>query len=294
MSGETVDRQGALLTGKTPRVLAFDEAARALEPDEVARTLEPAEVTRELGLLEVARPGDLAETARTLDFPEAMRAPVLSEDARVLGFTEAPRALDLSEAPRVLGFTEALRTLVLRGFRRVSALFMRLAQAMNGIVLYNRDAFRFKGVVMRLVYASSLLTVALSVVMGLQSISLLPAAAKSKAAAKGDTTTAASDSKKSKDLSVKITNLSSSVKLGGQATCSVQTDPNALCKITVTLKSGPAKSTGLGSMHADDKGVATWNWKVASNTSTGEWPVDVECSLKGAKGKASGKIKIEK
>jgi hypothetical protein len=147
---------------------------------------------------------------------------------------------------------------------------------------------------MRLVYASSLLTVALSVVMGLQSTSLLPAAAKSKAAAKGDTTAAPSDSKKSKDLSVKITNLSSSVKLGGQATCSVQTEPDALCKITVTLKSGPAKSTGLGSMHADDKGVATWNWKVASNTSTGEWPVDVDCSLKGAKGKASGKIKIEK
>jgi hypothetical protein len=132
--------------------------------------------------------------------------------------------------------------------------------------------------------------------MGWQSVSPLPAAAKSKASS---TTALASKSggtetKKSNELAVKITNLSSPVKLGGQATCSIQTEPNALCKITVSLKSGPAKSTGLNSQHADDKGVATWNWKVANNTSVGEWPVDIDCSLKGAKGKASGKITLEK
>ena len=152
---------------------------------------------------------------------------------------------------------------------------------------------------MRLVYASSFVTVALSLAMCMQSASLLPADAK-KADAKGSATAAdstksgAADAKKSKDLNVKITNLTSPVKLGGQASCSVQTEPNALCKITVSLKSGPAKSAGLGSQHADDKGVSTWNWKVASNTSPGDWPVDIECSLKGAKGKASGKLTIQK
>src|SRR5271165_4837510 len=151
---------------------------------------------------------------------------------------------------------------------------------------------------MRLVYAS----IAVSVALGLQMASISPALAKSKAAAKSDAGTAAgatkaekSDAKGAKDLSVKITSLSSPVKLGSQATCSIQTTPDALCKITVNLKSGPAKSTGLSAQHADAKGVATWNWKVASNTSTGDWPVDIDCSLKGGgKGKASGKITIEK
>lgn len=97
-----------------------------------------------------------------------------------------------------------------------------------------------------------------------------------------------------KTIDVAITKLTSPVKPGSDATCEIKTEPNALCKIEVKLKSGVSTAAALKAIHADDKGVAAWNWKVAANAAVGEWPVTVSCSLKGAKGTAAGTLKIAK
>ena len=140
---------------------------------------------------------------------------------------------------------------------------------------------------MKKVYASSLI----AVVIGALSSGLMvagPAFAKDAAA----TPAKAADAKKTIDVS--ITKLSSPVKPGDDATCAIKTEAGALCKIEVKLKSGASKAAALKQQRADDKGIATWNWKIAANASPGDWPVTVDCSLKGAKGSASGTLKIAK
>jgi hypothetical protein len=107
-------------------------------------------------------------------------------------------------------------------------------------------------------------------------------------------TTAASTKSDKKDSSLKITNITSPIKGGADATVSVTTEPNAMCTITVKYRSGPATAAGLKSQRADKDGKASWTWKVGKNTAVGEWPVDVTSSLKGSKGKASTTLKIEK
>lgn len=105
--------------------------------------------------------------------------------------------------------------------------------------------------------------------------------------------TAPAKSEKSKDLSVKIVSMPS-VKAGADATATVQTEADALCKITVKYKSGPATAAGLKAQHADKDGKVTWTWKVSKNTAAGDWPVEITASSKGAKGSASGTLKVEK
>ena len=141
---------------------------------------------------------------------------------------------------------------------------------------------------MKKVYASSLIAVVFGALSsGLIAIS--PAFAKDAAPA---SPAKAADAKKT--LEVAITKLTSPVKPGDDATVAIKTDPGALCKIEVKLKSGASKAAALKSQRADDKGVTTWNWKIAANAAPGDWPVTVDCSLKGAKGTASGTLKIAK
>jgi hypothetical protein len=139
---------------------------------------------------------------------------------------------------------------------------------------------------MKRVYASSLV----AVIIGALSSGFFVAPSFAKNAAAGSSKTAAA--KKSIDCS--ITKLTSPVKPGDDATCTIKTEPNALCKIEVKLKSGASTAAGLKSQHADDKGLATWSWKIAANAAVGDWPVTVDCSLKGAKGSTSGTLKIAK
>jgi len=136
-----------------------------------------------------------------------------------------------------------------------------------------------------------LLTVVIAVSISSQLSAGTPALAKKSS---GGGTPAATTSESKKDLSLKIVSITSPVKGGSDATVVIQTDPDALCKITVKLKSGPASAAGLKAQHADSTGKATWNWKVAKNTSAGEWPVEITASSKGAKGSASGTLKVEK
>jgi hypothetical protein len=141
---------------------------------------------------------------------------------------------------------------------------------------------------MKKVYASSLIAVALGALIS-SSIALVPALAKGPAASTASKT---ADAKKTLDLS--ITKLTSPVKPGDDATVAIKTDPGALCKIEVKLKSGPSTAAGLKSQRADDKGVATWSWKIAPNAAVGDWPVTINVSSKGAKGTAAGTLKIAK
>lgn len=141
---------------------------------------------------------------------------------------------------------------------------------------------------MKKVYASSLIAVALGALIS-TSVASVPAIAKGAAASTASKT---ADAKKTLDVS--ITKLTSPVKPGDDATVAIKTDAGALCKIEVKLKSGPSTAAGLKSQRADDKGVASWSWKIAPNAAIGEWPVTVSTSLKGAKGTATGTLKITK
>jgi hypothetical protein len=139
---------------------------------------------------------------------------------------------------------------------------------------------------MKKVYASSMM----AVVIGALSSGLIvvaPTWAK-------DAPASATKTSEKKTIDVSITKLSSPVKPGDDATCAIKTEPNALCKIEVKLKSGASKAAALKAQRADDKGVTTWNWKTAPNAAVGDWPVTVDCSSKGAKGSASGTLKIAK
>jgi hypothetical protein len=144
---------------------------------------------------------------------------------------------------------------------------------------------------MKKVYASSLIAFIFAVLISnIFFVFVEPAKAKGVGKA---TTSKVEDSKKS--IQATITKLTSPVKPGEEANISIKTEPGALCRIEVKLKSGISKAAALKTQRADDKGVATWTWKIAANAAAGDWPVTIECSLKGAgKGTALGTLKIAK
>ena len=76
---------------------------------------------------------------------------------------------------------------------------------------------------------------------------------------------------------IRFTTVRSPVKLRGTASVTIATTPGASCAITVTYKSGPSGASGLEPKAADASGRVTWSWTVGSNTSTGDWPIDVRC-----------------
>jgi len=95
-------------------------------------------------------------------------------------------------------------------------------------------------------------------------------------------------------LSLKVVKVTSPLKAGSDATATVQTDPNAMCNITVKYKSGPATAAGLKAQRADKDGKCSWTWKVAKNCSPGDWPVDFTASSKGSKATASSTLTVQK
>ncbi|HEY9777665.1 MAG TPA: hypothetical protein V6C81_28130 [Planktothrix sp.] len=122
-----------------------------------------------------------------------------------------------------------------------------------------------------------------------QMITAMPAVAK-----KSSSSSAQSTAPDAQKLSLSLVNITSPVKAGADATATVQTSADALCKINVKLKSGAASSKGLEPTHADKSGKATWNWKVAKNTAAGDWPVEFTASLKGSKASTTGTLKVTK
>jgi len=86
------------------------------------------------------------------------------------------------------------------------------------------------------------------------------------------------------DLRVAVVSLSSPVAPSGDATLEVQTTPGAACRIAVHYKSGPSRARGLVPKTADGKGRVAWLWRVGSNTTPGQWPIEVTCEKGAARG----------
>jgi len=57
---------------------------------------------------------------------------------------------------------------------------------------------------------------------------------------------------------------------GGDATVTVRTQPRSACELGFILPSGePSAAGGLGPRTADEEGICSWTWTIASNTGTG-------------------------
>src|SRR2546426_5838350 len=78
-------------------------------------------------------------------------------------------------------------------------------------------------------------------------------------------------------LSIRITSLTSTVGPGTGARLEIQTAPGAVCNIVVVYKSGPSRARGLEPKVADARGQIAWVWRVGTNTTSGTWPILIEC-----------------
>ena len=76
---------------------------------------------------------------------------------------------------------------------------------------------------------------------------------------------------------VVITKHPGRVGRGYYASIAEKTNPNAKCSLKVVYKSGPSRAQGVGARSASASGVASWSWKVGTNTTPGSWPVIVTC-----------------
>ncbi|ACV57083.1 nuclease (SNase domain protein) [Alicyclobacillus acidocaldarius subsp. acidocaldarius DSM 446] len=65
------------------------------------------------------------------------------------------------------------------------------------------------------------------------------------------------------------------VQRGGYASVTIQTTPGALGTIEVDYKTGPSHASGLEPKTADSSGRITWEWRVGSSTTAGQWPVTI-------------------
>jgi len=59
---------------------------------------------------------------------------------------------------------------------------------------------------------------------------------------------------------------------------------NSVLLLEAGGKSGPSRAKGLGPKTADVKGGVVWQWRVGSNTTPGQWPIDVTCQQGEARG----------
>ena len=78
--------------------------------------------------------------------------------------------------------------------------------------------------------------------------------------------------------SASITSFMTSVSPGNNATISIQTNPGAVCAITVIYNNVPSKDSGLQSKTADEYGTLTWSWTVEDTVSLGQWPITITCT----------------
>jgi hypothetical protein len=76
---------------------------------------------------------------------------------------------------------------------------------------------------------------------------------------------------------VKFVSVRSPVPHGGTGLVTIQTNPQTVCVITVTYKSGPSRAAGLAPRTSNNQGRITWTWKVGTRTTPGVWPITVEC-----------------
>lgn len=91
------------------------------------------------------------------------------------------------------------------------------------------------------------------------------------------------------DLSVKVTNRTSSVARNATASVTIKTTKKASCDIDVEYNSGSSTAKGLDTKTADSSGAVTWKWQVGRNTTKGKVPILITCTL----GDRSGSVDTE-
>jgi micrococcal nuclease len=73
---------------------------------------------------------------------------------------------------------------------------------------------------------------------------------------------------------------------GQTANLTAHYQPGASCGIVVHYKSGPSRAQGLTAKTTNGAGLVSWSWFIGTNTTPGQWPIDVTC------GSASGQTYI--
>ena len=82
-------------------------------------------------------------------------------------------------------------------------------------------------------------------------------------------------------VGIALLGLTSPVSKGANASITIQTSPGANCSITVIYKSGPSSAAGLYPKTAGGDGVVSWTWKVGTRTTSGTWPIKIDCTPGG-------------
>jgi len=73
---------------------------------------------------------------------------------------------------------------------------------------------------------------------------------------------------------------------GQTANLTAHYQPGVSCSIVVHYKSGPSRAQGLTAKTTNGAGLVAWSWFIGTNTTPGQWPIDVTC------GSASGQTYI--
>jgi len=72
---------------------------------------------------------------------------------------------------------------------------------------------------------------------------------------------------------ITVTQLTSPISRGSNATIAINTAPNTYCTITVYYKSGASCAKGLDPKNSDGNGNCSWTWKVGTRTTPGDWKI---------------------
>jgi hypothetical protein len=87
-------------------------------------------------------------------------------------------------------------------------------------------------------------------------------------------------------LEVTFPNGPASGRPGQTANLTAHYQSGVSCGIVVHYKSGPSRAQGLTAKTTNGAGLVSWSWFIGTNTTPGQWPIDVTC------GSASGQTYI--
>ena len=89
------------------------------------------------------------------------------------------------------------------------------------------------------------------------------------------------------DLGVTVTKRTTSAARNTTASVTIKTTKGAECGIDVQYPSGSSTAKGLEPKIADSKGAVTWKWLVGRNTTKGNVPIEIICTLGDRSGTAN-------
>ncbi len=93
-------------------------------------------------------------------------------------------------------------------------------------------------------------------------------------------------------LAVKVTGRTKAVRRNATASITIRTTPGARCSIRVEYLSGTSAADGLAPKKTGTTGVIQWKWKVGGSTTTGSWPISIDCSLRDRSGGVETQFRV--